>query len=796
VANELALNVLLNARNNTGGAFSSLLGGFAKIPPVAAAAGIALLGVGLGVAVDKAAKFQSGLTTLVTGAGESANNLKMVGQGILDMSVKTATSTDQLTSGMFMIESAGYHGANGLKVLQAAAMGAKVGNADLGVTADATTTILKDYNMSTDQATQAVNGLIATVANGKTHMEDLAGSLSQILPTASAARIRLNDVEGAMATMTGEGVPAANAATYLRQTILALNAPSAAAVKTLKSVGLTTQEVSTEMQRSLPDALKMITDAVGKKFPVGSAAYIAALKNISGGSKTMQGMLDLTGSHLKDFQANVTNVTQSVKQGGNSITGWSDVQKTFNFQMDAAKAAVNAAFIQIGEKLLPVLTRLLSAVTPLITKFADWVSTLHANSPVLVIFGAALAGLATIVIASVVPAIWAMVGSLFAISAPVLIAAAVVTAVVAVIILAFQHWGQMMDWITGKAEQMRLKNEEAHVKMKIAADENTAAQAKHAIANIEKERQGILEKLKNCHSESERRELEHQLKMLNAQQKGQEERLVAAEKDKQNQLAKQKKLHDDMLEAQKWFGQRFLDMIGSWIGDQMSKLGTMVHGWVDKLGQLKDQAVQKAQDIINGIKNWFEQLPGMALKWGENLISGFINGIKNMAGGVGQAVSGIVGGIKNFLGFHSPAKEGPGATADQWSPAFMKMYIQGFRNNIPELRTMLNEVASELSSALEHPATRHRATHHPATHHRATHHAGFKPVDVTSALNNSGGVGTGSSLSNAGIVVINNITINAPNTSAQDIVNLVLKRITFDNRRRGNFVTATSGGRI
>ena len=52
----------------------------------------------------------------------------------------------------------------------------------------------------------AVNTLIATVANGKTHMEDLASSLSQVLPTASSAKVGLNDVMGAMATMTGEGV--------------------------------------------------------------------------------------------------------------------------------------------------------------------------------------------------------------------------------------------------------------------------------------------------------------------------------------------------------------------------------------------------------------------------------------------------------------------------------------------------------------------------------------------------------------------------------------------------------------
>src|SRR5579859_1931727 len=279
---------------------------FGGIPGVAslAALGTVVGVVGIGVAVTKmAGDFQAGMTSLVTGAGESSSNIKLVSDGILKMAVDTGTSTQQLTDGMYMIESAGFHGKAGLDVLRAAAEGAKVGNADLGVVADATTTILKDFGGTGITASGAVNELIATVANGKTHMADLAASLSQILPTASAAGIGLKDVMGAMATMTGEGVPAADAATYLRQTMIALEAPSAGTVKALKAVGLSSSAVSAEMKKSLPGALKMITDAVGKEFPVGSAQYVAALKNIAGGSKQMQGMLDLTGTHMKDFQA-------------------------------------------------------------------------------------------------------------------------------------------------------------------------------------------------------------------------------------------------------------------------------------------------------------------------------------------------------------------------------------------------------------------------------------------------------------------------------------------------------------
>lgn len=339
-----------------------------------AAVGVAAVGMGV-ASVKAAADFQSGLTSLVTGAGEAQKNIGMVSSGIMDLSTATGTSTSQLVSGMYMIESGGYHGAAGLAILKAAAEGAKVGNADLGVVADATDTVLKNFGDTGLTASQAVNTLIGTVSHGKTTMQDLSASLSQILPTAAAAKIGLNDTMAAMATMTGEGIPAANAATYLRQTILALEAPSTSAKKALADVGLTSAQVSTEMQHSLPGALQMITDAVGKKFPAGSAAYVEAIKNISGGSRTMQGMLDLTGTHLKTLQDNVAGLSASVKSGGNSINGWSDVQKTFNFAMSQASAAVNSVFIAVGTQLLPILTPLVSQVATSVGQFTNWIQT-------------------------------------------------------------------------------------------------------------------------------------------------------------------------------------------------------------------------------------------------------------------------------------------------------------------------------------------------------------------------------------------------------------------------------------
>src|SRR5437879_9224224 len=113
----------------------------------------AIAGIGIAAAaaavktVHMAADFQTQMTRVRTGAGEAAANMKMVGQGVLAMAGQVGQSTSQLTAGLYTVESAGYHGADALNVLKNAAMGAKVGAADLHTVTDAVTTGLNAYKL-------------------------------------------------------------------------------------------------------------------------------------------------------------------------------------------------------------------------------------------------------------------------------------------------------------------------------------------------------------------------------------------------------------------------------------------------------------------------------------------------------------------------------------------------------------------------------------------------------------------------------------------------------------------------
>lgn len=582
----------------------------------AVAAGV--LAVGLVAAGAKMAQmagnFQQATTQLVTAAGEQRSAIDSVRKAILDMAPQVATPVMELVKGMYMVESAGFHGAAGLQVLRMAAMGARLEGADLGTVANAVTSALNAYGYGANRAAFVTNVMLAAVGQGKMKMQDMAASLKNVLPAAAAAHISLTDVAAAIATMTQQGDPAVSAATHLRQVILALEAPAKAGRTALESIGLTTQQVTDEMRKSLPGTLALIVDHLKKKFPEGSAAYNEALKNIAGGNKQLLGILELTGGHLSTFEENVKKVTGAAKQGGNSIAGWSLVQQNFNFKLDAAKAAMEAAGIKLGMVLLPALSKVLGFVTPLITKFADFAAALLSHKEAVAIFAGLLVGL-------LVPAIIGVGMAMLSaeiMGAPLILVILAIAAVVAGVILVIMHWGDIMKWAGGIFSWLGTKVHEI-----VDAIHQKLTDLKNWVGNIFSE--------------------------------------IG------------KAIHDKITDAKNFVGQKFSDL-GSAVHDKLTGLKNKVGDLFDKIGStIHDKIYGAYQDVVKAgqwlydhntyVKKAVDFIGAYFHTLGTLLHDTILPGIKNTVGGTfdwlgthlhdaATKIKNTVGGAFDWLGSH------------------------------------------------------------------------------------------------------------------------------------------------
>src|SRR5206468_3484451 len=104
-----------------------------------------------------AADFQQQTNILVTAAGESSKSLDHVRKGILDIARETGTSWKTLTDGMYGVEKAGFRDADALKILRAAAQGAREEGADLKTVTGSLTSALLDYHLGADQSVVVTN---------------------------------------------------------------------------------------------------------------------------------------------------------------------------------------------------------------------------------------------------------------------------------------------------------------------------------------------------------------------------------------------------------------------------------------------------------------------------------------------------------------------------------------------------------------------------------------------------------------------------------------------------------------
>jgi hypothetical protein len=393
---------------------------------------LALLGVGVGLAlaVKGAADFQQQTVRLVTSAGESAKNLAMVQRGILGLSSATNTSTSQLASGMYMVESAGFHGAAGLTVLKAAAEGAQAEGADLGDVANAVTSGLNAYGLKAQDATAFTNQMVTAVGRGKMTMQDLASSLSTVLPIAARAHISFAQVGGAVATMTGMGMSARQATQDLAATIRAILHPSAEASQEMRAMGLNALDVAKNVGKNgLTGTLQEMSEAVLRNTHGGSVllgymqrmspaaqglarqimagsitteqlrqavynlnpqqaklislfdtaatsatglkqTYAGAMAAMTGGATGLNTSLMLTGTHAKTFADNVKAIGGAADHAGSNVKGWGMIQKEANFQIGSAVKAIEAMGDSLGLALLPTVVAILRPLTSFLATIA------------------------------------------------------------------------------------------------------------------------------------------------------------------------------------------------------------------------------------------------------------------------------------------------------------------------------------------------------------------------------------------------------------------------------------------
>lgn len=119
--------------------------------------------------------------------------------------------------------------------------------------------------------------------------------------------------------------------------------------------------------------------------------------------------------------------------------------------------------------------------------------------------------------------------------------------------------------------------------------------------------------------------------------------------------------------------------------------------FINGIGSMIGNIGAKVWEIISHIGSVLGQLPGKAVQWGRDMISGFADGIMQFANRILDKVRNIAQNIRNLLHFSRP-DEGPLRDYEKWMPDFINGLTTSLRRAEPTLLNEVNSLASKMNS--------------------------------------------------------------------------------------------------
>ncbi len=356
--------------------------------------------IGFGVvgaaSVKMAMDFEDSMEKVKNLVGVSQGQIDQWSDDLLKLAPKVGKSPKELADALYFVSSSGIKTSKVLNTVKVSAQASALGLGDAAVVADALTSAMNAYADSNLSARDATNVLIKTVREGKLESDELAGSIGRVLPIASKLGVSFQDVGASLASMSLQGLDAAEATTALRGIFSATFKPTADANDALRSVGLSAEE----LRKSLKEKGTLATlEMLSAKFDGNVESMAKVFPNI----RALVGAFNLVGDNA---ERNAKITEELNKQTDDLGRKWEDFSKTPAQQMRAAVAGVQAAMVELGQKILPPLATAVTDVMDVLqgkgtseekfTKLLDMFSdAVQKNLPIIAKAGGAI-GLALI----------------------------------------------------------------------------------------------------------------------------------------------------------------------------------------------------------------------------------------------------------------------------------------------------------------------------------------------------------------------------------------------------------------
>ena len=305
----------------------------------------------------------------------TATNREMVTfkQNLLDISATVPFTSLEMTKAATMLAQAGLSTKEVTESLGAVTKFAVASGSELSQSVDIVTSALTAFNLETTRTGDVANTFTAALNLSKLSVDKMITAMNYIGPTANEVGMTLEETTSILGALSQSGIRASTMGTGFRSLLTDLQSPSKKLVETLKSAGLSVDDVNVKTKGFLP--------------------VIETLKNAGFGAAQAYEALELRSAAAYVALSNNTNMAYELQRSfvlSAAATEANDVQMKSLANTAKNFGGVALAAVYTGlEPVMEVLQKVLSSATSVLSVLTEYPTVLKA-------IGVAAAGLTTI----------------------------------------------------------------------------------------------------------------------------------------------------------------------------------------------------------------------------------------------------------------------------------------------------------------------------------------------------------------------------------------------------------------
>ena len=256
-------------------------------------------------------QFTAAMKEANTMAGKDGAGFQQLKKQVSELSESIPIARDALAKGLYQVISNGVPEDNWMSYLEKSAKASVGGLADLQEVVKVTSTVIKNYGLSWEDAEKVQDKIQLTAKNGVTSFEQLAQALPKVASNAASLGITMDELMGAFATLTGVSGNTQEVATQIGAVMTALIKPSKEAQKMADEMGIKFNAAAIKSAGGLREFLTQL-DASVKKYAESSGMLEKEVYGrLFGSAEALRALSPLTGQLAEKFGENVDAMADS-----------------------------------------------------------------------------------------------------------------------------------------------------------------------------------------------------------------------------------------------------------------------------------------------------------------------------------------------------------------------------------------------------------------------------------------------------------------------------------------------------